>query len=133
VKRPPLSFTRADGSRQFPVLGIVLLVAAAASCGQPAAPPDDAARSSGTCSGEPPSYPVEVAPLVTRYCSHCHSKGGTAGEEHDFSRYEVLHAQRRRVLGALQSGAMPPVGSPHPSASERSLLIRWACLGAPDR
>jgi hypothetical protein len=69
---------------------------------------------------------------LKRYCLRCHAEGGDAGEDHDFTRYEVLHAQRTRFRAVIERGAMPPTDLPHPSPEERVRLSRWACLGAPD-
>lgn len=82
-----------------------------------------------TCSGPAPSYRTEVAPLFKQYCVKCHSPDGSAGDEHDFTRLEVLNAQRRRVKAVLEGSAMPPRGLPQPADSERALMIRWACSG----
>jgi hypothetical protein len=84
------------------------------------------------CVGEVPSYRGAVAPLLEHYCFSCHSAGGDAAEDHDFSKYPVLHAQRRRLSAELEAGAMPPPDRPQPSRAERALLASWACWGAPD-
>lgn len=84
------------------------------------------------CAGVVPSYRSAVAPLLEQYCFSCHSAGGDAAEDHDFSKYPVLHAQRRMLSAELEAGAMPPPDRPQPSRSERALLASWACWGAPD-
>jgi hypothetical protein len=84
------------------------------------------------CAGAAPSYRSDVAPLLQRYCLGCHAAGGDAGEDHDFSRYRVLHAQSRLLLEELEALAMPPRDQPQPAGEERRLLARWACWGAPD-
>jgi hypothetical protein len=84
------------------------------------------------CDGEAPSYHADVMPLLEHYCFECHSKGGDAAEDHDFSNYTVLHAQRRALSAELEAGAMPPPDHAQPSRSERALLARWACSGAPE-
>lgn len=85
-----------------------------------------------TCAGELPSYRGAVTPLLEHYCFSCHSAGGDAAEDHDFSKYTVLHAQRRMLSAELEAGAMPPPDRPQPSRAERALLASWACWGAPD-
>jgi len=124
------------------------LAAALAVCGCAAAAPAPTSRSAAqstrtlpaaapvapaaACAGAAPNYQREVTPLLQRYCLTCHSPGGDAGEDHDFTRYEVLSAQRRQLGGELETGAMPPPDRPQPSREERELLELWACLGAPN-
>jgi len=104
----------------------------AAGCASSAAPVPSASTSpAASCGGRPPSYAQEVTPLLRHYCFSCHAPGGEAGEDHDFTRYENLRAQRRQLGGELETGAMPPGDQPQPSRAERELLQRWACLGAP--
>jgi hypothetical protein len=103
-----------------------------AGCASSAAPvPGASSTPVASCGGSAPSYQREVTPLLQHYCLGCHAPGGEAGEDHDFTRYETLHAQRRQLGGELEIGAMPPGDRPQPSRAERELLQRWACLGAP--
>jgi hypothetical protein len=112
----------------WPALAILV----AAGCASSATPvPSASSTPAASCGGSPPSYQREVTPLLQRYCLSCHAPGGEAGEDHDFTRYETLHAQRRQLGGEHETGAMPPGDRPQPSRSERALLQRWACLGAP--
>ena len=103
------------------------------SCGGTGSAPDPArAPRADACAGAPPSYRNEVAPLLERYCLGCHARGGDAGEDHDFTSYEVLHAQRRVFWQELEAGAMPPRQRPQPALGERQVLTLWACWGAPN-
>ena len=109
-----------------------LVLWVASGCASSATPvPSVSSSPAASCGGAPPSYQREVTPLLQHYCLGCHAPGGEAGEDHDFTRYETLHAQRRQLGGELQTGAMPPGDRPQPSRAERELLQRWACLGAP--
>ena len=83
------------------------------------------------CSGAVPTYSGVVRPTIDRYCTKCHSPNGTAGEDHDFTQYELLHAQRRQLTGQLESSAMPPRGEAKPTDEERAALVHWATCGAP--
>lgn len=107
---------------------VSLFVALAAG----ACAPTSATRTAPSSEVECAAAPVfaDVRPLIARYCASCHGPAGSAGEEHDFSRFEILRAQRGRVLGAVTSQAMPPAGSPAPSAEERAAIARWARCGA---
>jgi hypothetical protein len=104
-----------------------------AGCGGPrnVAEPTNAPQAP-PCAGAAPSYRNDVAPLLQHYCLGCHTADGDAGEDHDFSRYPVLHAQRQLLQQELEALAMPPRDQPQPTAQERRLLARWACWGAPD-
>ena len=111
---------------------LALVVLVGLDCAGSAAPvPSSSASPVARCAGSAPSYQREVTPLLAHYCLSCHAPGGEAGEDHDFTRYETLHAQRRQLGGELETGAMPPGDRPQPSRAERELLERWACLGAP--
>ena len=122
--------------RFFGALAVVATALALSGCGSanapasaPAAvqPTAEAARS---CAPGDPSYTAQVQPLVERYCSSCHSPGGDAGEEHDFTHFETLHAQRRLVSARLRYHSMPPRTSPQPQLAESALIAHWADCGA---
>lgn len=112
--------------------GACLLWAATWACaGAPAPASAPTSTPRANCAGPAPSYQREVVPLLQRYCLGCHTAGGEAGEDHDFSRPAVLSAQRRQLWGELETEAMPPQDHPQPSRAERDLLERWVCFGAP--
>ena len=107
-------------------LRALLLALMLGACSQAGASSRSTSATSASCSGTAASR-EEVEPLFRRYCVTCHSPDGSAGEEHDFTRFEVLRAQRRRVKAVLAASAMPPRGLPQPADAERALMIRWAC------
>jgi hypothetical protein len=112
-------------------IAVAALLAAGSGCATH--PPATALASSSpaaSCAGPTPNYQTQIAPLLEHYCFGCHAPGGDAGEDHDFTRFEVLHAQRRQLGSELEAGAMPPADRPQPSRVERELLELWACLGA---
>ncbi len=90
----------------------------------------ESASAPQTCATGDPSYSSAVRPLVEHYCTSCHSSDGDAGDEHDFTRPELLHAQRRLVSARLRAHSMPPATSVQPSAVERALMTHWADCGA---
>jgi hypothetical protein len=115
----------------------VLLVALLACSGTvtrqdlaPSSPRHASADSTGTppppCTTDRPDYEAEVAPLVERYCTSCHSPGGDAGDEHDFTDLQLLRSQHKLVSARLRVHSMPPTTSPQPSEEERARLRRWA-------
>jgi hypothetical protein len=79
------------------------------------------------CTEESPSFARDVRPILQRRCFRCHSGEGIAAEEHDFSKPEVLHAQRSQVKDEVSTCAMPP-RSPLPEDESRTLL-RWVECG----
>jgi uncharacterized membrane protein len=114
--------------RQMAVLGALLGASACGPRSTEAATPNTPAPQ---CSGELPGYERAVRPLIEAHCVKCHSAGESAGEDHDFTQFETLHAQRRTVAAVLRSAAMPPPPAPGPMPDERALLVLWASCGAP--
>jgi hypothetical protein len=79
-----------------------------------------------------PSFARDVRPILERRCFHCHAGDGVAAEEHDFSRFATLFAQRRAVQSAISTCAMPPkTGGPLPT-TEADVVTRWIACGAAD-
>jgi len=110
--------------------------ASAVNTVEPAAAPSSVrstcARHRPTACIEPaPSYASDVAPLLERRCGSCHENGGPETDDHDFSRFETLHAQRTSVLAEVSTCAMPPSDAPPLSPAEAELLLHWAACGAP--
>ncbi len=73
---------------------------------------------------------AEVEPLLAKRCFGCHSGDGPAAEEHDFSKFETLHAQASQVLDAVAACAMPPKTAPPLESTEADALMRWIACGA---
>jgi uncharacterized membrane protein len=82
------------------------------------------------CATSDPSYATAVRPVIEHYCINCHSPDGVAGDEHDFTHPELLHAQRRLLSARLRTHGMPPATSVQPSAAEHALMLHWASCGA---
>jgi uncharacterized membrane protein len=121
-----------------PALGGGLLLASALlACGAPTAqaptaqPPTakvprvEAARAP-RCEGPPPTYAADVRPVLERRCLSCHAGDGPAAEDHDFSREDVLWAQRTRVADEVSARSMPPASRPQLTDAEADVLLRWA-------
>lgn len=106
----------------------LLSTTALTACSAPGSPPPETTVSRNTaCSTAPAPARSQIEPLFQHYCVSCHSPDGSAGEEHDFTRFDVLRAQRRRVKAVLEASAMPPRGLPQPNDAERARMIAWAC------
>jgi hypothetical protein len=71
-----------------------------------------------------------VRPILEHRCFSCHAKDGEAAAEHDFSRFETLHAQRGQVATEVSACAMPPPGSPALTPDEAGVLLRWIACSA---
>jgi hypothetical protein len=80
------------------------------------------------CPATVPSFSRDVQPILKRSCFGCHSGDGIAAEEHDFSKFVVLHAQASAVTDAIASCAMP-LRSSLPEDDAR-ILLGWVACGA---
>jgi hypothetical protein len=88
-------------------------------------PTSDAAEPAGK-----PSFALDVAPLVAKYCARCHGsvkpKGGVSLIK-DIDDAAVLknRALWQKVADNLRGGEMPPAGAKRPSAAELEVWNRW--------
>jgi hypothetical protein len=127
------------------VVPIVVALAACAAAREPAPPPVTTPRATPPASSQPaacgrqrptgcalpsPSFVREVAPIVERRCFSCHATGGMAAEDHDFSRFATIHAQKEALLAQVGACAMPPSQAPTLEPSEADVLLRWLACGA---
>ena len=75
-------------------------------------------------------YERDVRPLIQQFCLDCHSVENREGEL-DLEQFVKLTDVRRetrvwvRIVEMLDSGEMPPKGSPQPSAPEKKQLLDW--------
>jgi hypothetical protein len=67
-----------------------------------------------------------VAAIVEKRCTPCHTAGGEAADDHDFSKIETLRAQRSLVGAKVEAGVMPPSGAPRPTDDEVRAIVAWA-------
>jgi hypothetical protein len=88
-------------------------------------------RRPAACVEPAPSYAEVIAPLLERRCFACHANGGMAADDHDFSHFETLHAQRNAVIAEISTCAMPLPQAPPLEESEAEVLLGWAACGAP--
>jgi hypothetical protein len=142
---------------KLPLSALLALVAAAglpacpAGSGAPSADaggdgladaPDDAPADGGdagcpndvpaSCPPNPPSYSVDIAPILSRRCAPCHFPGGVEAQKHDFSTYPNVHAQAGAILGQIHACLMPPPDAGQPTADERAALLAWLVCGSPN-
>lgn len=106
-------------------VGIALAAGLVAACAASAPP---AGKAASLCAGAPATI-ADVRPVLERRCLSCHAGDGLAAEEHDFSRVDVLRAQRGRVADAVAARAMPPAGRAPLTDAEAETLARWASCG----
>jgi hypothetical protein len=78
------------------------------------------------------SYETDIRPILEQRCFRCHSGDGDAAESHDFSRLEVVRAQRADIADEVRSCSMPPPGVAlqlQLTDAETSTLLRWVACG----
>lgn len=108
---------------------------------------DAAATDSGVGGGGggAPTWHKDVRPLLARACLGCHRADGIAS--FDLDDYETARGMGQVLLGAIESGRMPPWGAqdtaectpPAPwqhdlrvGAADRAMLAAWVGAGAPE-
>ncbi len=75
-------------------------------------------------------YAASVHPLITKYCSSCHSAKLKKGSL-DLEQFATLQQVRKdlktwqQVIEMLESGEMPPKKKPQPTDQERHEIISW--------
>src|SRR5262249_40950991 len=85
------------------------------------------------------SFPKQVVPVLTRYCTPCHGGNRPRGslaldlykdEDAAFKNLDIWP----KVAERLRNHEMPPAKKPQPSEAERELLARWidGALGVED-
>lgn len=115
-------------------LGSVLLAASGCSGEAPRADlgsslcPNDLPPS---CPPSFPSYQADIAPLLKRSCTECHSATGTVPNR-PLDNYNSVYAQRQGVLTQVYACRMPPPGSPAMSLEDRQQLLTWLVCKAPN-
>ena len=57
---------------------------------------------------------------------------GDEVDDHDFSTFEKVHAQRADIEGKVRARAMPPAGRPQLTETERRTLLAWIGCRAPE-
>jgi len=122
-----------DAVRQVTIFAIF---AAACGCETSSAVPPNGAKSAAVearaCPPTPPSYRADIVPTLQQRCFTCHAGSGEEVEDHDFSTFEKVRAQRTAIEGKVRARAMPPVGRPQLSERERKEILAWVSCGAPD-
>jgi hypothetical protein len=80
--------------------------------------------------GSAPDYAKDIAPLIDKYCTRCHTsakpRGGVAlDKDKDDGAIRKKLALWERVGDNLRSGDMPPEGEKKPTAAEMEKINRW--------
>lgn len=78
-----------------------------------------------------PSYKSDIAPLLQRRCTMCHSPGGVASNR-DFTSYAGVSANKSPMLNQVYGCTMPPADAAPPSSDERHTLLTWLVCHAPN-
>lgn len=78
----------------------------------------------------PPSWDVEIAPLMRTYCGACHGDPATNGAPYALASWAQAVAHLERIgERAVRQQTMPPGGGL--SDEERGLLAAWILAGGP--
>jgi hypothetical protein len=87
-----------------------------------------------TCPSPPPSWTVQVRPIVDHWCGPCHLTGGTGIAKGDSYNYSTLAGFRglTTIETDVHNCTMPLVGSPPLPFSDWKTLLEWLACGAPD-
>jgi hypothetical protein len=120
---------------------LVLAVGAAviAACGSDPSPPPlrtppppptvCTLKRPASCPGTAPNFEKDVLPILKRSCLGCHSGDGMASDGHDFSKMDVLLAQKSRMGVQVAACAMPPRQVKF-ATTDANVLLNWiACSG----
>ena len=125
---------------QTTALCLALLALVTAGCGSLF----DDSSSAGAASTQSPTWYKDVAPIVTRRCTGCHTSGGIA--PFPLNSYESAQPFAGLMVERVKSGEMPPWHAVETadckprfpwkddlrlSDAEKSVLERWAAAGAP--
>jgi hypothetical protein len=130
------------GRRRAP-LSLLLLGILVACAGEAARPASTAATETtqascprsraAACEGPSPTYARDILPILERRCAACHAGDGPAADEHDFSRFATIHAQRDTVADEIATCAMPPRSRPPLPEDEASVILQWVACGGVER
>jgi hypothetical protein len=137
--RVPMKHASVSGGVKSLAMAATLGIAAcAAQSGPGPQPPAGGAMMGATaacpvrpvsgCPAAAPSFARDVQPILRRSCFGCHSGDGIAAEEHDFSKFVVLHAQAGAMTDAIATCAMP-LRSSLP-VNDARILLEWVACGA---
>ena len=98
-------------------------------CGQPTdstCPADE----QGACSATALTYDTGIGELLSERCSPCHAADGVEAVR-ILTDYRHVFGQRTGIGTQLVACAMPPVGAPPLSSSERQQILDWLTCRAP--
>lgn len=78
-----------------------------------------------------PTYHADVAPILARYCTTCHTDPPIAGAPQPLLTFEQAKADADRIrVRAVQLGDMPPGGGV--ADGDKAVLEAWVAGGAPE-
>ena len=117
--------------KTFLLSGVVVLAAACAPASPTRVSREFSGSPSSACDAHAATGDDEVVPLFRKYCSSCHSPGGSAGAELDWLDEVKRHSSRRAIGAKVDAGAMPPTGELQPTGPERERIVAWAKCAAP--
>lgn len=84
-----------------------------------------------TCPTTAPSYATDVAPLMTKYCTGCHSASGSEPGK-PLDTYSAVSALSSDVQREVEDCGMPPASDAQPTDAERQIILGWLACGGAD-
>jgi hypothetical protein len=87
------------------------------------------------CPANVPSWQNDIQPLIATYCLRCHSEGGIAPPQFDYTSYQGVFDNRSVMSNDIYQCKMPLRDASPPTAmpsdQERQTFISWFACGAP--
>jgi hypothetical protein len=103
-----------------------------AACGNGGNDASSCPALSAACPTPPPSWKTDVQPIITTYCVSCHSPGGQAPSQFDYTTFAGVHQNSTEILTQVIQCLMPQPGASPMPAADRQTLVGWAACGAPN-
>lgn len=88
-------------------------------------------KTPASCPATEPSYATDVAPLLEKYCTTCHSANGSQPMD-PLDTYTDVKQRSGEVKSQLAGCLMPPEGSTGPTDAEVETILAWVVCGAND-
>jgi hypothetical protein len=87
------------------------------------------------CPATPPSWTMQVQPIINATCAlggQCHGTGGAESAQYDYTTYAGVKKAYLTMEAEVEGCQMPPAGAAAPSDADWVTLIQWFECGAPN-
>jgi uncharacterized membrane protein len=112
-------------------LSLLAAIVAAAACGHPSEQQACPALVQNDCPAAASTFNAGIGELLHARCYPCHASDGVE-RSRQLTDYSHVFGERMSIALQLQSCAMPPLGSPQLTSSERQQILDWFACGAPE-